>query len=369
MDKKMLKIIGIAVGSLVLVIIIVFIIAACSHKKFDFYKFQLKMLDAAQIYYEDKKDELPKEDGDSKSVSLKKLISEGYMKEPSETYKDETLSCDGSVTVLNNSGHYYFSPSLTCNNDMRTQTLLHKIKEDSFVEEGSGLYEVANQLVYRGDVYNNYVKIDGSDRLWRIIRVNEDGTFRLFQVFERGNNKVAWDAHYNSATGTNDGINQFINPDNKMPSTIKEELKDYYDDSELWPDEIKAYILTQNVCIGDRDADDSSKDGSTECVKQVDNQKFGLLLPYEYLIASLEKECVTTVDVSCSNYNWLANINDSIWTSTPVKDSVNEVWYLYGTLDYQKASSQGGMNVVINIPGSVTYVTGDGTEGNPYIIK
>lgn len=369
MDKKMLKIIGIAVGSLVLVIIIVFIIAACSHRKFDFYDLQLEMLNSAKAYYENKKDELPKDDGDSKSVSLKKLISEGYIKEPAEIYKDETLSCDGSVTVLNNGGFYYYSPSLTCNKNMKTQLLKDRIMYDSLVEEGRGLYEIGNQYVYRGDVNNNYVKIDGNDRVWRIIRINEDGSIRLIQILERGANEVIWDNHYNSLTNASDGFNQYVNPDNKEPSKIKEALRNYYDNTELWPDEVKAYILTQNVCIGDRDEDDSSKDGSVECAKQIDNQKFGLILPYEYLLASLDKECVTSIDESCRNYNWLNNINESIWTTTPLKNSTTDVWYLSGTLYYQTANNLSSMNVVVNIPGSVTYVTGEGTEDNPYIIK
>ena len=387
MDKKMIKVIGIVAGVFVVFIVLLFIIASCSKKRFVFDKFQDSMIQAAKKYYAANEKELPNEDGKTKKVTLKQLINDGYMAEPSKTYKDDTLQCDGSITVSNNGGFYLYSPSVTCGKNHRTQLFKDKLLDDSLVTEGFGLYEVKlnyinteddvnnpklkDTYVYKGEINNNYVKIQGNDKLYRIIRINEDGTIRVIEA-KYGAGKTSavrnsWDDRYNYDKRSNVGNNDYVL--NNINSRIKDSIKDYYNDSSVWPDATKAYIVTQGLCLGKKSIGDNSKDGITECSVGLMNQQFGLLTTYEYLNASLDEHCTTMTSVSCSNYNWLSSF-DSTWTQTAVSENTYDVWYVDMTkLEITKANSIKKWNVVFNISDKVTYVSGDGTEGNPYIIK
>ena len=361
----MIKILGIVAAVFVLLIIILFAISACTKKKFDFYKLQDTMIAGATSYYQSKPDDLPREDGDTRTIALKKLISEGFMEEPSKIYKDNSISCDGSVTVTNNNGYYLYSPSLTCGKDHRTQLLVDKLLSDSLVESGVGLYEVGDQYIYKGEVTNNFVKFAGQNKLFRIMRVNEDGTYRLFE--HDGIDTEVWDDRFNPSKMTAAGINDYVA--NDLSSRIKDRVKQYYNDSTVWPDKVKAYIVTQNLCMGKRTEDDITKDGSTECQLVLAKQQLGLINVYEFMQASLDNNCNSTRAISCQNYNWYANYRDRIWTVNGDANDSSKVWYMYQTINVSSASAYHSMYAVFNISDKVTYVTGDGTEGNPYVIR
>lgn len=365
MDKKMMKILGIIAGVFLVLIILLFIISSCSKKKFDFYKFQDEMVAAAKSYYKNKSDELPVDDADTRTVTLKKLISEGYMQEPAKKYKNNSLSCDGSVTVQNNNGFYLYIPSATCGKDQRTQLFYDKVLDDSLVEEGVGLYQVGEQYIYRGEVTNNFVQIVGSEKVFRIIRINEDGSFRLIET--GGIDTEVWDDRFNPSKYTNTGVNDYVA--NGLSSRIKDKVSEYYNDTTQWNDTIKSYILTQELCMGKRSINDTTKDGSTECSVKLDNQQLGLINVYEYLQASLDANCNSTDAFSCQNYNWLANTKKRLWTINGDADNNSKVWYKGEYISESNANSYHTISAVFNISGKVSYVKGNGTEESPYIIR
>ena len=365
MDKKIVKIIGIVVGVFVIFIIFLLLLSSCSKKKLDYNKLQDNMVAAARSYYQSKPDDLPKEDGDSRNIQLKKLVSEGYMEDPSKTFKNNDLSCDGSVTVTNNYGNFLYSPSLTCGKEYKSQLLKDKVIDDSLVESGVGLYETKDQYIFRGEVNNNYVKFQNSAKLFRIIRINEDGTIRLIE--ESGMDSMAWDDRYNPLELTSTGVNDYIV--NNINSRIKDEIKKYYNDSSVWPESIKAYIVTQDLCIGKRSKQDITKDGSTECAVKLANQQLGLLNVYEYLIASLDNNCNSTTAVSCSNYNWLATFKKRFWTVTGDVNDTAKVYRVSSSISSSMCSNSYYVNTVFNISDKVQYVAGEGTKENPYVFR
>jgi hypothetical protein len=365
MDKKMLKIMGIVLGGFVILIIILVLIAACSKKKLDYNKLQDTMVSAAKSYFQTKPDDLPKEDGDTRSVALKKLISDGFMEEPSKTYKNEELVCDGSITVSNNNGYYLYSPSLTCGKDFKTQLLKDKIIDDSLVDSGNGLYEVGDEYIYKGEVDNNYVRFPGQNKLFRIIRVNDDGTIRLIET--EGLENIQWDNRYNTMRTAATGNNDYVF--NNLNSRIKDAVKGYYNDSSIWPDQVKAYIITQELCIGKRSDADITKDGSTECAVKIDNQQLGLLNVYEFMQASLDNNCTSTRAIPCSNYNWFNSFKKRIWTVTADAGDTSKVYVLFKSISSSMCNNSYSANAVFNISDKVTYVSGDGTAGNPYVFR
>lgn len=365
MDKKIVKIIGIVVGVFVVLIILLLLIAACSKKKLDYNKIQDSMVKAAKSYYQAKPDDLPKEDGDTRSIKLEKLISEGYMEEPAKTYKNDELSCDGSVTITNNYGNFLYSPSLTCGKDYRSLLLKDKLIEDSLVESGVGLYEQGDEYVYRGEVSNNFVKFPGQNKLFRVLRINEDGTIRLFEVVGLDNEK--WDDRYNPMKSTGSGVNDYLI--NNLNSRIKDTVKNYYNDSTVWPESVKAYIVTQDLCVGKRSEADITKDGSTECMVKLVNQQLGLLNVYEYMQASLDNNCTSTKAISCENYNWLGTYRKRIWTVTGDANDSSRAYYVFQTINSSMCNNSYSVNTVFNISDKVQYISGTGTEQDPYIFR
>ena len=244
-----------------------------------------------------------------------------------------------------------------------------KAKEDSLVEDqGVGLYEIGDDFIYRGEVKNNYVRFAGKDKLFRIIRFSEDdNTVRLFEDMQVGEElRVPWDDRFNPYRSDYTGINDYMV--DSINSRVKDTLQNYYN-SAVWPDDMKAYIVTQDLCVGKRSKEDITKDGSTECSVKLANQQFGLLNVYEYLQASLDKNCNSTTAIACQNYNWFATYAKKVWTVNGDPDNTSKVWYILQTVNQSNANSPKFCNVVFNISDKVTYISGDGTHDNPYVIR
>jgi hypothetical protein len=324
------------------------------------------MVQNAYKYYQKKEnqDDLPQDDGDTVSITLKKLIQEGYMKEPSEAYNDESIKCSGEVFIENNNGHLLYTPYVECKSDnesnkISTVYFKDKLIEDQLVESSVGLYQVGNTYVEKGEVTNNYIQID--DYLYRVIRINEDGTIRVIGVEAISNTR--WDNRYNSEQKYNYGINEFIY--NDINSRINEKLIASYD---KLTNKLQSYMTTQNLCIGKRSVADSSKDGATECSKTVKTQ-FGALAVYEYLQASLDAECVLPSDKTCKNYNWLTGKDSRTWTITADAESNYKAFSLNGTIKLEQCNSSEDTHPVFNISSKVLYQEGTGTQKDPYKLR
>lgn len=362
MDQKMMKTLGAVIAGFIVFILILFIISSCTNKSYTYDKLEEKMIEVAKKYFEAKKDELPASDKETKTLTLEKMISDGKIDELEELF-DKEIKCEGNVTVTNNNGYYNYSPYLNCGNDYKTKYLKDKIIKDSLVEEGIGLYKNNDTYIMKGEVKNNYVSFN--NQLFRIIRINNDGSIRLYQV--TGLNQKVWDDRYNPDIKFNSGINEYEY--NGLDSRLKETIENYYNDSSLWSDEVKSYITTQDLCVGKRTKTDTSKDGSTECSKTVKNQTFGVIAVYEYLQASLDENCNSTVAQSCKNYNWMGTIQNNGWTLTADAESSQFAYTIYRTPLLNTCSAYATINVVFNITDKALYVSGSGTEKDPYIFR
>lgn len=363
MDPKLIKVFGGVIAGFFVFIIILFMFASCSKKTYTYESLQEEMLEIAKEYYEKNEKELPANDQDTKVYTLKKMIADGELDEVTELFNDDNAKCDGNVTVTNNNGYYLYSPYLTCGKDYESKYLNKVVIENSLVESGVGLYEVGDQYIMRGEVKDNYVKFN--DQLFRIIRINDDGTIKLLQVERAG--RSVWDNRYNQDFKSTNGINEYII--NDINSRIKEFVDEYYEDETKWPDEAKAYIVNKDLCIGKRKLEDTSKDGSTECAKTLESQPFGLIAAYEFLDASLDPDCHATKDKTCRNYNWLNTFKTDLHTLTAFADDSRTIYNMYRGLQDQYASTSGDVNVTVNITDKAVYVSGTGTEEDPYIFS
>lgn len=359
MDEKLKKIIIYVSAGFVLLFIILFLISSCQGKRMTYDKYVTKMESVAKAYFESHEDELPTEDKKTSEYTLKEMIENKQIEDYIKVFGDESIKCEGSVTVTNNNGYYLYTPELDCGEKFSTKTLAKKIIEDNLVESGQGLYEMFNEYVFRGDRINNYATFAGQS--WRIISIGEDGNIYLLQ--EKSNNQCIWDNHYNSEINSL-GLNIYYQ-DGDKPSSLKECLGDLY--KETFTEKLRSFIPTQTVCYGARSDSDTSTDSSTECSKTIDNEPVNLIAVYEYLRATIDEECVNIDSGSCNNYNWLADTK-ATYTITPSTHRSDKVFYKGSGITISSATNYMPVLLKISIDGKINYVSGDGSSEKPYVI-
>lgn len=362
MTKKLIKFMIIGTGLLVLLFVVLWLISLFRGGKLSYDKIEDKMISAAESYYKNNANLLPKDDYSKVELDASTLVADGYMKS-FDKYTDENVSCNGKIIVIKNGENHTYIPKLNCGNDYSTTTLSQKILEnESIITEGDGLYEYNEEYVYRGEKLNNYVSFAG--KTWRVLRITKDRELRLIQndSFE----KVVWDNRYNASKKSSTGINDY--EINGIDSRIKESLKEIYD-SEILKSKDKAKLVPKQLCIGKRAYGDTTFDGSKECELLTEEYySVGMLQANEYLIPSLDTGCTALNKIQCMNYNFLSTFEDSFWTITANAENTHEVYYVDYLPSTAYANRKFGIKLVININNEVNYTTGDGTLENPYVI-
>ena len=364
-QKGLIKIGIIVVAAIIALILIITIIKAIVGTKISNTQLENVMVRAAKNYVEDNPDKLTDDIYGEDSISISTLVTGGYMKEITK-YKGKDTNCKGSVTVFKNADHYSYSPKLTCGDDYTYKTLSDAIIDDkNIVTTGNGLYynEIGNYYVFRGEYVDNYLSFAG--QTWRILRVDEDGNIRLLQA--KGTQYIKWDDRYNSDINLLNGINYFEGTEN---SRIKDSILDYYNNEENFSSESKSVIVPKEFCVGSRNDTSTDRTGATECMTK--SELMGAGLPYisELLEVSIDVNCLATKSNSCSNYNFLEEMDAQFWTGTPYSGDTYEVYYINQGKFYKLfARELQNMNIEITINGNINYTSGAGTSNDPYVVK
>lgn len=397
MDKKMMKYVGILVALIVLVIIFFLVKNAFTGgRKYTYDELEIKLVDAAKKYVNDKKkdgiDVLPEAIGESFSLSSSELINAGYLDDLS-SYTSEDVVCYGSVDIYNSgNGNYDYVPTLDCGEEVfQTKRLVQAITGDgqNIVLQGSGLYQRVNgkfvteyenisgggtdeiEYVFRGDEVNNYVKID--DNIWRVVAI--DANDNILLIFNSHSQRTyAWDDKYNEQENKDQGVNTYEL--NGLQSNAYKVVQDFYDgnvvlrDREVYSSKTKSLITPMDICVGKRSKTDTDISGAIECKEVLTDQVMGLLPAYYYMSASLDPSCTSITSRSCGNYNYLSSFDDYWWLLTANSENTNEAYtvskkYVEASLCNYKAD----IRPIIKIGARVTYSKGDGTQDNPYEIK
>lgn len=361
MNEKMLKIFGGVIAGFIVLILVLLLISSCSKRTYTFERLEEEMERVAKKYFEKDDTRLPQEEGDEKIYTLKSMIKNGQIEGLDKLFNDPKLKCEGEVSVLNSNGNYVYSTYLDCGDKYKTEYLKDVIIKDTLVTTGIGLYKENDKYVMKGEVKNNYLSILG--KMYRIISIDEKGNIRLIE--EEASNNVVWDNRYNSELNKNTGFNQYVLPNN-IDSRIKEKLQVYYDNSKNFPDEMKQYVVLQDVCVGGRTPEDVSKDGSTECKVKVEKQHVSTIAAYEFLAASLDQNCNRTDARACKNFNWLTKLGNKAWTVTPYEGTDSKAYTFDFNIMDDDCNSTNTLYAVINIYSKVKYVSGNGTSQDPY---
>lgn len=324
-----------------------------------------KIANAAEEYFEDNEGKLPETLDEEVEVDVDTLISEEYMKSIDEYLKDED-SCSGKAIVRYTNLGYVYKGYLDCGNSYTTELFKDVLTKD-VVTSGDGLYKLTQYNgdgqgeahVFRGEIVKNYVKI-GED-VWNVVKVDSSGDIMIIST----NNKEAyvWDDRYNIQTDDNRGINDF------SVSRIKDTLSKMADSVDQYV-ELKKMITAKTICIGTRGKSTIGNSGSVECSKTLDGQYFSLLPVYDFMTVSLDENCSTTMELSCSNYNYLNANTYPWWTLTGNSEKTNQVYYYdpsYAGLSYANSSRR--LRIVAYLDSTTVYVSGTGTAEDPYIVK
>ena len=360
MDEKMKKIIFIVLGAFVLIFFILFLVSSCS-KKYNPEALELEIMSSAKEYYSSHKDELPNKNGVI-TLSLGDLVNKGIIKELDKIL-DKNTTCSGSLAIENNNDYYSYSPILNCttNGETYKSENLKELLLDNVVTSGNGLYSIGDSFYFRGDKVDNYLVFDS--KLWRIIKINSDNTIKLIEAGRR--DPVVWDDRYNEEVGASIGKNNYVFEN--LNSRVKDTLDEIYKNESVLSNDAKVDIKETTLCIGKRNMEETSNDGSIECSSRLDNQYLGLLQLNEYMLASLDSSCTSASTVSCSNYNYLADFENSYWTLTANSENTSQVYKINSTIMSTGANNTGMARLVINI-GENTSVKGTGTEEDPFVI-
>ena len=350
----------------ILIIIIIFG-GAIVYNKF-FYKQSYEeveniMLKAAKRHISKNEKVLPKSINEIVTISADDLVRTEEMKEISEYIKDDSISCTGKVNITNVNNNYRYIPDLDCGKNYKTLKFINYIKEKNpIVESGNGLYNINEELVFRGDNVNNYLKL--SDKIYRIVKFSNDEAVIIYT--EKADN-IIWDDRYNVEKSSTIGINDY------SVSKIREYLDNLYKGTTILNKNTeidnRTLVVAYNLNIGKRTSKDTDKTGELEKSAVIENQFIGLLPLYDFLNASLDTNCTASTSAPCMNYNYLSKYQQNWWTMTSTSLNTYNVYKISKNASLNSANSTAVPRHVFHLAKDAIYVSGDGTKENPYIVK
>lgn len=223
---------------------------------------------------------------------------------------------------------------------------------------------------FKGVVINNYVKfgkVGNDDLLWRIVRLNEDGTIRI--VLQTPLNRQKFNDNFNAA--------KYMYFRESSTTGIMGTLNNWYD-AEFIADKTK--VATSSFCEQAKVVFDSNWafEGSDTMISKNDytsNFKCnatGLISDQNIGLLSIDEVMMSGILLKSGTNSSYLYTNDSFWTMSPAgfKDRAR-VWVI-GTSGIAKntgVSSTGyASRPVINLKANVEVISGNGEEGSPYQI-
>ncbi|MEG1306216.1 MAG: hypothetical protein RSD00_03260, partial [Bacilli bacterium] len=226
---------------------------------------------------------------------------------------------------------------------------------------------------FRGSVQNNYVSFAG--KMWRIVRINEDGTVKLIL----GGNSTE-DGYIDSATHVWNPSNNQATYVNYVGSTAKTDIDAWYNTNITGANNDK--VVTWNVCndksgstsaYGAKIRLETNKTPQFKCPNASDNIaiKGGILSADEVAYAGgiydqkSDSYLFDNAKKSGDTGNW--------WLSSPYNFNPNSnMIYVKGTIEQKNlfnsiTSSAYNLRPVISLK-KETLVTGKGTKTDPYLV-
>lgn len=362
-DKK----IWIMGGSFLILIIVIILGGALVYNKFflkhTYSEVETIMLNATKNYLDKNSEKLPININDSITIPASVLIDAEEMKTIESYLKEDENTCDGEVIVTKISGNYRYTPFIDCGYDKYQTIKFTDYIENKvdIVESGNGLYNLNDELVYRGDKVDNYITFSG--KLYRIVKFTNESPVIIYT--EKMDSTAVWDNRYNVEKQDSIGINDY------SISRIRDTLNELYKGNQLVSENDKLLVIAHDVGIGRRNSNDTDKTGALENAIKLENQYIGLLQINDYLNASTDVNCTTTISPSCINYNYLSKFKYNWWTTTASSLNTYRVFSITGSsvAKVSYANSSFYLRPVFYLTKDLIYVSGNGSKESPYIVK
>lgn len=350
LENKMFKVFAGVILLVIVIIVVAVIFASGKNKTLTTSELQA----AAQSYYQKNPAQLPKENYDSVTIQLHTLVMNGYIS------SNKTTSCPSYVVVTNMNGTYSYTPFIKCTDDStnNSTTLMSKLTA-SMTTSGSGLYNLDGKFIFRGENPNNYVKF--ADSLWRVIGLDEFNNIKIIysDIYVNYNE---WDDRYNKDVDRDKGINNFLGNEK---SRIKEFLDSYFaleNNIEKFTAERIARTTKFNTCI-----DKIDLESNTITCTETHNSRISTLTVSDYINASLDDSCSMSNSINCRNYNYL---NLDGWAINAYNGNSYQAYYIDKDegIYARDAYIRGAIRPVLALRNDVIYISGSGTQLDPYII-
>ena len=244
-------------------------------------------------------------------------------------------------------------------------------QEIEVVSSGDGLYAdeyEAGKYTYKGTNPNNYITFN--NETWRIISISSDGTLKIMR-----NESIE-----NRAFDTNGGT--YGNNNWDRPAEIKTYLNETYLPT-ITTNQDK--IVSHTWSIGAVTINNSDLAGqiASENGTQSQSASVGMITASEYLRANTNTEQCGNISINntngktCLTTNWMYNVVPSdgyLWTISPSARgsltgfNVDGTSYGAGYVSSSPAYASNGVSPAVYLSSDIT-LTGDGSQGNPYVIS
>ena len=274
----------------------------------------------------------------------------------------------------------------------------------------SGVYKTEDDdgesYYFRGKIDNNYVSF--ANNLWRIVRINGDGSIRLIHASDIGTSKfnLARKVGYtydNESECTkespcisdyNKETSAFANNKTATDSIVKTYLEDWYiNNLKDYDDKINLSNFCNDTTITSTNAIENAtyygghnrilklKQPSLKCPNPSTTDggnyklKIGLLTADEINYAGLSYRQITTTS---SNTSKIADKTNYLYYSrtwysmTPHRSNSTSSYMLYvssGRMSNNDVTGSQYIRPVINLKSDIQITGGDGTETNPYVVE
>lgn len=264
----------------------------------------------------------------------------------------------------------YFASTIMNDNEVKKNSIT-TIGEMA-ATENEGLIETTDDhglaYYFRGNIPNNYVTFAGLQ--WRIVKINGDGSIKLVL-----NDYIEGTTNFyeeNSELSVEEKLNfTKTNVLTKLNDWYKAKLSDY-----------DKYLMSGKFCIENRTSGVENETTNYlagtrlktdynpiyNCEGTSASERVGLLTADEVVLAGASANSDNT-----SFYLYTPEKEAAWWTITPNKSDVTNVSFFEVTTTGKLGSDSlgsyyRGLKPVINLM-KKTYVTGKGTEQDPYVIK
>ncbi len=261
---------------------------------------------------------------------------------------------------------YYFQ----LDNNLHEMYKINTIKESElittkfigFISSINGLIKYDNNLEYYGANPNNYICLNNNENsceMYRIIGLFIDENNEKYNV-KIVKNDFLGEAKYSNTS------NLMI--DNNVNSNIYDYLEDYYDNS-----------LTENVknmIIEYPYKTDYNDDNSKELIDIYNynslnnyNLNVGLLSLTDYLYASnCNDKKLNEYNQECYANNWLNKYNQEMLINR-LDTGTSSIYTISNGIEKTSYDKELNIRPVLYLKDDITYILGDGTINNPFIIR